>query len=148
MHTAIYIVGGKINDNSASDQTLLFNYTTNKFRTITNTTNATNVAFASMPKPLYGTMCHFVNNTNINGTKGSKHGMLYVIGGEGNKDILQYNISSNEWIIIGGNATLNQIRSFTRSIYFEDSTEDFIFVIGGGSPLTHSFSNATDILYQ
>lgn len=149
--TVAYIAGGqKKSDNSASNQLLLFNYTNNKF---------INITLQTMPIPLYAQMCHMINNTKINGTKNSKNAIIYAIGGINddinNKDIFQYNTTSDKWSKIGGNAILNYPRSYTKTVYAEDSKENFIFIVGGGSPsqntennsTDYSFLNSTDLFY-
>eukprot|EP01084_Bolivina_argentea_P122862 217726_1 len=136
-NNSIYIIGGINNNNSVSNQILQFNFTSNTF---------INTSYTPMPMKLYGSMCHILNNTDINGTKNSKHGILYVIGGESdttsNKNIYQYNISSNIWKQI---AILKEARSFTKSIYYEK--DNFILIIGGGSHINKQFTNTTDVFY-
>merc|ERR1712154_271821 len=99
---------------------------------------------------LYGSMCHVVNDTNINGTEQAKDAILLMIGGEternyGSSNILEYNISFDKWTEIGINGTLTQSRSFTKSIY--DQKNNFIWIVGGGSSSNDSFLNTTDIFY-
>eukprot|EP01083_Nonionella_stella_P303908 1053819_1 len=126
---SIFIVGGITSNHTVSDQVLQFDMTRNTF---------INASYSAIPKPLYGSMCHVINN--------STDAMLLVLGGEtedtSSANIFVYGIDNDQWIKLG---LLTEPRSFTRAIYDEDL--NCILVIGGGSSSNDSFLNTTDVFY-